>query len=200
MSRMKVYNLATATWEYMAAVAPVSVGPSAPPSPVDGQLWWDNDDVEPVQSNFSTTALANDAAFTGKYAPISLGVKAYSQTNVAQNGLGVGPTIMNNLAASFTAVTGRLYKVSYGVSVRQQTSTGLVTLQTYETVVGVGTILHYEFKRVGAPDYEYFHGFFYHTPAAGTRTYRIQVGTSAGSLDVNALGYSQLIVEDIGAV
>lgn len=67
MSRMKVYNLATATWEYMAAVAPVSVGPSAPLSPVDGQLWWDNDDTSLIPSTLDPNTLAVNAAFSSRY-------------------------------------------------------------------------------------------------------------------------------------
>lgn len=114
MSRLKVYNLATGLWEYAAAVAPVSVGPSAPPSPVDGQLWWDNDDDSLIPSTIDLTSAAEDPAFTGKYAPrmIGTGVPAgvgvngerYYDSTAKREYMsdGVGWVIMSEPEQSFT--------------------------------------------------------------------------------------------------
>lgn len=69
MSRLKVYDLATATWIYVGGVEPVSVGTSAPPSPSDGKLWWDTDDDSVLPLTFDPNTLAVDAAFSSRYVP-----------------------------------------------------------------------------------------------------------------------------------
>lgn len=50
-----------------AAGTEVYVGPSAPPAPFDGELWWDTDDASLAVDTIAASVLAADIAFTSKY-------------------------------------------------------------------------------------------------------------------------------------
>lgn len=171
MSRLKVYDYASGTWQYAGGVDP--------------------------------NVLATDAAFSSRYASVNLGAKAYSTTAVAQNSVGATPTVISNLAASVTAIAGRLYKISYNFAVRQRSvANGNVSIDFYETGVGTGTILHWVYEKIPVvDDYKVFTGSFIHVPAAGIRTYRARISTTVGTVDLHALGAPSLgliMVEDIG--
>jgi hypothetical protein len=70
MSQLKIYDLAAGIWRYVSSPSQmVSVSDSAPPTPNNGDLWWDTDDASLLVDTVAPSTLANDSAFTTKYAP-----------------------------------------------------------------------------------------------------------------------------------
>lgn len=75
MSQLKIYDLASGTWKYVSSPSQmVAVSDSAPPSPNNGDLWWDTDDASLLVDTVAPVTLANDPAFTSKYVPLAGGV------------------------------------------------------------------------------------------------------------------------------
>jgi hypothetical protein len=120
-----------------------------------------------------------------------------SRTGVAQAGIGVTFTLLNNIAVSFTAVANRKIRATAVFDVRQRTAAGLIQCKIQETVAGtdLNTVAEYA-PTVDA--YQTIIAITNFTPAAGARTIRLSVATSAGTVSLNDISGTLLTVEDIG--
>lgn len=127
------------------------------------------------------------------------GVQALSSTVVSQSGIGATLTILSNLAASFTAVANRQYRITYAITVRQRTAAGVFTTQIYETGLGAGSPLAGDIQRIPVvDDYVSVKSSCFHVPGAGAKTYRGQASTSGGTLDTAPFPNNFIAVEDVG--
>jgi hypothetical protein len=136
MSQLKIYDLAAGIWRYVSSPSQmVAVSDSAPPSPHNGDLWWDTDDASLLVDTVAPSTLANDAAFTSKYAPISLGVLGVHTLTTVFTTVGTHTTFQDEgLTLTRNEIAGRRLKF---------------TLEVNPMVVGVGNHVIYKLTRDG---------------------------------------------------
>jgi hypothetical protein len=104
MSQLKIYDLATHTWKYVSSPSQmVAVSDAPPATPYNGMLWWDTDDASLLVDTVAPVTLANDPAFTTKYAPITVnGTYVPVLANLA---IGTGGTPINTATFTFNGLS-----------------------------------------------------------------------------------------------
>ena len=129
------------------------------------------------------------------------GAVGSSKSTVLQNILSNGSTFttLNNIAVTFTAVAGRKYAISAVFDYRQRTNTGSVYLKILDAVDGD---LQLGLTWAGLADGYYVTPLMLAnwTPSAGSHTVRLAGTTNGTSVDFNAYGGTNLLVEDVGPV
>lgn len=104
---------------------------------------------------------------------------------------------VSNITVTFDGATGRYYKVTWIARIIQQTSAGTVTARITDSS-NTSQIAWVEYLTAGAG--ATINLFFIVKPGEGSFTYKARLGTSAGTVDVNASSTAPqfLIVEDMG--
>lgn len=119
----------------------------------------------------------------------------------AQNGIAAATTTdITNGSVTWTAIANRRYKLSAGIAYTQRTSGGTVTCRLRDSA---GTTIAFSQTTEAAANTQGHHSFTKTvTPGAGSKTYKLSIDTTAGTIDVvspgGALVTTYLVVEDIG--
>lgn len=153
----------------------------------EGKVIWDTDvDALLVYTGGSWTSLNGPRGSMGYASKVS------SQTGVTTAGADV-----TSLSVTFTAVAGRSYRVSAMQRVTQQTSAGIVTMRLHN---GAGTQLAAWQQTLQAAEVATSIILARFSPGAGSTTYKLNLITSAGTVDANASSTAPgfILVEDIG--
>jgi hypothetical protein len=181
MPRLKVYDLATGTWQYAGGVNPVALGN-------DASL---------------ITALTGNAAFKAaqdsRYAPFPQGGRMGSALIAAdQAGFSTTVTDIAGFTVTFTAVAGRIYRVDYTFAAAQVTSAGVQTFRLSDGATDLGVIA---IQSLAANETRMVSGFFLVSGlSAASHTLKIRGSTTAGTMTISNAGATngRLAVMDAG--
>jgi hypothetical protein len=133
---------------------------------------------------------ANHAKFPG-------GWIGYAETTTAQTGIAAGPTDLTSLSVTVTVGTSRRITIQGSTGIQQITSTGLGDLQIRN---GSGTVLNRARVSTTATSIGQLECTSVQTPSSGSNTYKLSLGTSAGTIDTVAASTNPafILVQDIG--
>jgi len=104
---------------------------------------------------------------------------------------------VGGMSVTFTARTGRYYKISWIGIMIQQAATGVVTARITDASNNSQIAVN---ETLGAGEYTGINLYFIAKPGNVSATYKARIGTSAGTVDVfaSATAPQFIIVEDIG--
>lgn len=212
MARLKIFDNATGLWVYVGGgdESPY-VGPEPPIVVMDGMLWWDTDDNSILPSTLDPATLVADAAFTtalaanatynavlnARYAPISLGVKAYHVYSTQVNSGVSNAAADTGSTVSWTGVSGRLYKVTYCANRIVVPSGALASIvianAANSTMFNAGIV-----NVVGDQGFTFI-GYY---TGSGAQTLKVRAASNTASPIIfqNGTWASWMIIEDIGPV
>lgn len=145
--------------------------------------------TDPTSSNQLTRKAYVDAGHRG--------TMGYASTTTAQTGISSTPTDLTSLSVTFTAVTGRRYKISASVRVIQNVGAANNTLSiTDGSNVEVGKSL----LSVPGGSNGFHTPIAVVTPTSGSVTYKLRLSTSADNTQTSpaATAPAFILVEDIG--
>lgn len=108
---------------------------------------------------------------------------------------------VTGLEATFTAVAGRLYKVSWDLGVQSSVAGDRITITVRESTTAIGTTPNVITESTGQYSVS---GFCITEPAAGSHTYKVAIHRANGTGSVNVYADTSgntayLLIEDIGA-
>lgn len=145
-----------------------------------------------------TAGIADGAVTAAKLTDaIPRGSMGYASKVSSQTGVTTAGADVTSLSVTFTAVAGRSYRVSAMQRVTQQTSAGIVTMRLHD---GAGTQLAAWQQTLQAAEVATSIILACFSPGAGSTTYKLNLITSAGTVDANASSTAPgfILVEDIG--
>lgn len=133
---------------------------------------------------------ANHAKFPG-------GWIGYVEAVSAQTGITTGPTDLTSLTVSVTVGTSRRLTIQGSTGVQQISSQGLADLQIRNNA---GTVLNRAQKTIASGFTNQLQIVSIQTPSSGSNTYKLSLGTSAGTIDTlsSSTQPAFLLVQDIG--
>jgi hypothetical protein len=126
------------------------------------------------------------------------GFVGHQSTTAAQNGVTTPLALVSNISVTFTAIGNRQYLISGQVVGRQRTSAQLITVDLFESTAAASLTGSLVGQTIGIDNYTTINTSVVHTPSSGSRTYRVRAATSGATVDLNAIGYSNITVTDIG--
>jgi hypothetical protein len=125
-----------------------------------------------------------------------LGVKGYAQATSAQNTIST-TTDLTSLSVTWTAVTSRRYRTRVVInSASQVSSAGYWS--AFITNASNATIQQAQGYAAASEDFTIV-AEIVETGLSGSTTRKARLGTSGGTINLNATGTRYIIVEDIGA-
>mgnify|MGYP007090086409 CR=1 FL=1 len=146
-----------------------------------------------------TAGIADSAITSAKLdATIPLGEVGYASKTSHQTGITTAGADVTSMSVTFTAVAGRSYRVSAMQRVTQQSSAAIVTMRLHD---GSGTQLAAWQQTLEAAEVGTAIILARFSPGAGSTTYKLNLITSAGTVDANASSTAPgfILVEDLGA-
>lgn len=152
----------------------------------------------PGFGQLQTAGIADSAITSAKLTDaIPRGAMGYASKVSSQAGVTTAGADVTSLSVTFTAVAGRSYRVSAMQRVIQQTSAGIVTMRLHN---GAGTQLAAWQQTLQAAEVGTAIILATFSPGAGSTTYKLNLITSAGTVDANASATAPgfILVEDIG--
>ena len=181
------------TYLMRQSVTKTTAAHSGLPTPAEGDVVYETD----TDSLFVYTT-----ATTGWRAPWNMpwGQLAYVQVTTGAGNTGLGSTATDLVSLTTGALTlpaNRRVKITAQVRTSQNTSTGTIVLGINDSVAGtIGQATNYAVAT--AIGWQVVSAVV--TPASGAHTYKLQLSTTAGTVDLVASSTqpASILVEDIG--
>lgn len=147
-----------------------------------------------IDVSVTTAKIADGAVTAAKQDPaLPQLVMGYAERTTTQTGIGASPTDVTSLSITFTAVSGRKYKITSSVDINQVTAGGIAFVNVTDSsnveqrkTLAANMVTGEE--RTGTV-------VFRLSGLVGSVTYKMRASTSGGTLTINS---ASLIVEDVG--